>query len=212
MTLKVIGAGFGRTGTLSLKVALEQLGFGPCYHMVEVFPKPEAPAQWIAALDGAPDWEAIFAGYGCTVDWPAAHFWRDLMDYYPDAKIILSVRDTESWFASTQATIFSPRLVSGDAAAIPPHILEMLTRIALADVGGSPADHDACIAAFERHNAEVTKTVPADRLLVFESSQGWAPLCHFLNVAVPDAPYPRANSQQEFQSHSTELMQGGPNR
>src|ERR1700755_877814 len=102
MPLSVIGAGFGRTGTLSLKLALEQLGFGPCYHMVEVFKTPKAPGYWEAAADGRPvDWDQVFEGYRATVDWPSATFWRELAEAYPEAKVILTLRDPESWFAST---------------------------------------------------------------------------------------------------------------
>jgi len=199
MTLKVIGAGFGRTGTMSLKAALEQLGFGPCYHMIEVFPKPEAPDLWSAAADGDPDWESIFDGYASAVDWPACHFWRELMDHYPDAKVILSVRDAEQWFASTQATMFRPDLM-GDSKP-PQNFQNMAAKTVFADIGGDPNDHDSCIAAYKSHNQMVMKTVPADRLLVYEATQGWAPLCAFLGVAAPDAPYPRTNSSDEFAFH-----------
>ena len=196
MPLKVIGAGFGRTGTMSLKLALEQLGFGPCYHMIEVFPKPEAPGQWIAAADGKPDWDAIFSGYQSAIDWPVARFWRPLMDYYPDAKIILSVRDAEKWFASTQATIFNPDMI--DAGKVPPIFREMLAKTVFADIGGDPHDHDACVAAFEAHNARVRAAVPASRLLVYEASQGWEPLCEFLGAPIPEAPFPRENTTDTF--------------
>lgn len=198
MALKVIGAGFGRTATLSLKNALEQLGLGPCYHMLEVAQKPEAPAQWIAAAEGQPDWEKIFDGYSSTVDWPACHFWRELMDYYPEAKVILSVRDAEKWFASTQATIFSPTLLTDGAFVPPPRFGEMSQKIVFADVGGAPNDHDICIEAFNRHNETVMRDVPPERLLVYEASHGWAPLCEFLNLPVPAAPYPSKNASDEF--------------
>jgi hypothetical protein len=196
MTLKIIGAGFGRTGTMSLKLALEQLGFGPCYHMIEVFPKPDAPSQWIAAADGNPDWETIFDGYQSAIDWPVAHFWRELMDYYPDAKIILSVRDAEKWFASTQKTIFDPAMAAPGKA--PPIFVEMCSKVIFPDIGGNPNDHDVCVAHFNRHNENVKNTVPASRLLVYEASQGWEPLCTFLSVPVPDAPYPRENTSDTF--------------
>src|SRR5262249_30221032 len=110
MALKVIGSGYGRTGTLSLKLALEQLGFGPCHHMLEVFPRPQTMPLWIDAARGKPDWEAIFDGFQSMVDHPGCKFWRELAAYYPDAKVIHTVRDPERWFASTQATIFSPQM------------------------------------------------------------------------------------------------------
>jgi hypothetical protein len=196
MTLKVIGAGFGRTGTLSLKAALEQLGFGRCYHMMEVIPNPKAPDLWSAAADGKPDWETIFQGYQSAVDWPACHFWRELSDFYRDAKIILTVRDAEKWFASTQATIFHPDIMGG--AKPPLNFQEMAKKTVFADIGGDPNDHGACIAAYNRHNAKVIETAPADRLLVYEVSQGWGPLCAFLGVPVPDQSFPNSNASDNF--------------
>src|SRR5204863_9086745 len=119
--LKVIGAGFGRTGTMSLKLALEQLGFGPCYHMVEVFKNPTAPDSWYEAAQDPDhaDWAKIFQGYNSTVDWPNATYWRELADAYPDARIILTERDPDAWFESTQATIFNGDF-GGEAAASQP--------------------------------------------------------------------------------------------
>src|SRR5689334_16175753 len=108
MSLKIIGAGLGRTGTMSLKLALEQLGFGPCYHMIEVFMNPPHVPLWIDAADGKPEWEKIFANYQSTVDYPGARYWKELAAFYPDAKVLHSVRDPQQWFESTQATIFSP--------------------------------------------------------------------------------------------------------
>ncbi|MCB2098759.1 MAG: hypothetical protein KDE05_14095, partial [Parvularculaceae bacterium] len=113
MTLSVIGAGLGRTGTASLKVALETLGLGKCHHMSEVFGSPEQTDLWVKAAHGAPDWPTIFKGYGSAVDFPTAAFWRELADYYPDAKIILSLRDPEKWYESTQETILSPAMAAG---------------------------------------------------------------------------------------------------
>ena len=104
--LKVIGAGFGRTGTYSLKLALEQLGFGPCYHGIEVLRNPSTAQLWIDAADGKPDWAKIFAGRNSTVDWPSCTFYAELADFYPGARVILTERDPEAWFTSTQNTIF----------------------------------------------------------------------------------------------------------
>jgi hypothetical protein len=191
MPLRVIGAGLGRTGTLSLKLALEQLGLGPCYHMLEVRSAPERLEHWnrISAGDQV-DWEEVFAGFQSTVDWPACNYWRELMARYPDAKVILSLRDPESWFRSTQATIFSD-VVQTNA---PPAIVKILTDV----TGPDLHDRAKCIAAFERHNAAVRDGVPADKLLVFDAKQGWGPLCTFLGVPVPDAPFPSVNTTDDF--------------
>lgn len=195
MTLKVIGAGFGRTGTMSLKLALEQIGFGPCYHMAEVFPRPDAPGLWIDAADGAPDWPRIFDGFNASVDWPGATFWRELADHYPDAKVILTVRDPEAWFKSTQATIFARRPASAGSP-----FEQMIMKVLAPLFPGGLTDKDHVIGVFERHNAEVKAAFGPDRLLTFELAQGWAPLCDFLGVPAPDTPMPKTNSTEEFQA------------
>ena len=196
MALKVIGSGLGRTGTMSLKLALEQLGFGPCHHMVEVFMHPESVPLWVAAGEGKPDWDAIFAGYQAMVDYPGCKFWRELMDYYPDAKVLHSTRDPERWFESTQATIFAP----GSGATNPPPPMKPFFDMVTREFEGRLHDRDFMIEMFKQHDATVVATVPKERLLVFEASQGWEPLCAFLGVAVPDKPYPRENSTADFQA------------
>jgi len=192
--LEVIGAGFGRTGTLSLKLALEQLGFGPCYHMVEVFKNPQAPRWWSEAADGRADWPKVFAGYAATVDWPGATFYAQLSRAYPDAKVILTERDPNEWFDSTQATIFPASIPPGT----PPAFQEMFDKVIRRLFDDRLRDREHAIAVFNRHNADVRKTIPRDRLLVYEVAQGWAPLCRFLDVAVPTTPMPKANTREEF--------------
>jgi hypothetical protein len=199
MALSVIGAGFGRTGTLSLKLALEELGFGPCYHMVEVLKNPDAPGYWEAAADGRPvDWERVFAGYHATVDWPGATFWRELAEAYPEAKVILTVRDPEAWFTSNQATIFSPGY-DGDEP-----FPRMVRKVIGALFDQRLHDKDKLLEVFARHNETVRRVIPAERLLVYEVSQGWAPLCDFLGAPVPQAPFPRVNSTEEAQRNFAE--------
>ncbi|MBV8684671.1 MAG: hypothetical protein JO111_17485 [Caulobacteraceae bacterium] len=194
MSLSVIGAGFGRTGTMSLKLALEQLGFGPCYHMVEVFKGgPDAFGWWEDAADGRPDWPRIFAGYYSTVDWPSATFYAELAEAYPDAKVILTRRDPESWFRSTQATIFAQDITN------PENPFErMVTKVVGRLFDLRMHDKARLLEVYERHNAEVQRRIPADRLLVYELSEGWAPLCAFLGVPVPETPMPKVNTTEEF--------------
>jgi len=196
MTLSVIGAGLGRTGTLSLKFALEQLGLGRCYHMMEVFGLAAAPGQWTRAADGeVMDWDEVFTGFNATVDWPACDFYRELMERYPQAKVILSVRDPQAWYESTQATIFR----SHDGA--PPEWLEMFEKLIVRNkFNGDLHTRDHVIGVYERHNDEVRRTVPAEKLLEYRPGDGWEPLCAFLGVPVPDAPYPKTNSTEEFQA------------
>ncbi|HTU16893.1 MAG TPA: sulfotransferase [Gemmataceae bacterium] len=207
MSLKVIGAGFGRTGTLSLHSALEELGFTRCYHMREVLTHPDHVAAWSAASRGEPvDWDALFAGYQATVDWPACSFYRELLNRYPDAKVILTVRDADKWYDSAFETIYYVR------QAFPMWSRWFLLRMRrftrmlddvvwLGTFQGRFADKQHAIAAFNRHNDEVRRTVPADRLLIYEVSRGWEPLCAFLGVPVPqDKPFPRLNDTAEFRS------------
>jgi hypothetical protein len=196
MTLAVIGSGLGRTGTMSLKLALEQLGLGPCHHMTEVFQHPESIPLWVAAGAGHPDWNAIFDGYGAMVDYPGCKFWRALMDFYPDAKIIHTIRDPEAWFQSTQSTIFAPHSMALSSDSPFAAFFGMIT----ADYGDKLHDRDFMIAYFERHTETVLEAVPKDRLLVYEASHGWEPLCRFLELAEPTGAFPHVNSRAEFQA------------
>jgi hypothetical protein len=196
MTLQLFGTGLGRTGTMSLKLALEQLGLGPCHHMVEVFAKPERVPLWIAAGAAHADWDAIFEGYNSAVDYPSCRFWRELMAYYPEAKMIHTVRDPARWFASTQETIFSPQTVgaTGDGP------LAAFFNIFMADYGGHMHERDFMLDYYRRHTETVLATVPKERLLVFEVAQGWEPLCAFLGVPAPATPFPRENSTADFKA------------
>ena len=195
MSLQVIGAGLGRTGTLSLKVALEQLGFLSCYHMAEVIMQPARVQDWLDAANGTPNWERTFAGFTATVDYPGCRYWRELVAAYPDAKVILSVRDPDKWFESTQATIFSEQSLEHFRI---PQLSEFFQRNVFAEFGDKIHDRDFMVAAFKRHNDEVRRVIPPARLLVFEAKQGWVPLCEFLGVPVPATPFPHTNSREEM--------------
>ena len=194
MTLKVIGAGFGRTGTLSLKLALEQLGFGPCYHMVEVFKNPPAAQWWVDAADGRPDWRKIFEAYNSTVDWPSCTYYAELADAYPDAKVILTERDPEAWFTSTQNTIFPNQSPPDTDKPFDQMFRKVIGRL----FDNRMREHDHVISAFKRHNAEVRRRIAPARLLVYQVADGWDPLCRFLGVPVPATPMPKTNSTEEF--------------
>ena len=195
MPLRVIGAGLGRTGTSSLKLALEFIGFGPCYHMTELLGHPDHFQLWNDAAEGRPDWAGIFAGYGATADYPGCAFWRELAAAYPEAKIVLTLRDPEEWFESTQATVFSPSRPSpppNSPFASPFRIIHTIHR--------DLHDRVSMLADFTRHNDAVIAEAPKDRLLIYEVSDGWAPLCDFLGVPVPDAPFPHTNTRAEMQA------------
>jgi Sulfotransferase domain len=204
MTLKVVGAGFGRTGTLSLKVALEKLGFGPCYHMAEVFPRPEHIAMWHRLAFGHPmDWDLVFSGFSATVDWPAARWWREIAAHYPDAKVLLSVRDPEAWYKSMIDTIYQPMKwpVPDGVPEIVRLQNEMARRAILGDTFDNRFEDKAhAIEVFRRHNQEVRDTIDPGRLLVFDVREGWAPLCRFLEVPIPDEPFPRLNDTASTQA------------
>ncbi|MFZ5913715.1 MAG: sulfotransferase family protein [Pseudomonadota bacterium] len=198
MALSVIGAGFGRTGTLSLKGALEQLGFGPCYHMIEVIKNPHFSAYWEAIGDGAPaGWDRVFQGYRASVDWPACAYYAELAAHYPDARVILTRRDPGAWFDSAHNTIFTrmPRRLN----PVDPRGRMAYELIFKKTFGGNIDDRAHAIAVYERHNAEVIRTIPASRLLVYDLAEGWGPLCAFLGVPVPQTPMPKVNTTREFQ-------------
>jgi hypothetical protein len=210
MALKVIGSGFGRTGTMSLKLALDQIGLGPCYHMVEVFKNPAAPDMWSAAADDPAhaDWATIFDGYTSTVDWPNATYYKELADAYPDAKVVHTERDAEDWYASTQATIFVDRGPPDADAPFP----RMFGKVIRSLFDGRMHDKDHVIGVYNAHNARVRETIPADRLLIYHVADGWEPLCEFLGVPVPEGGTPKVNSREEFAAMVAGGGPGGPGR
>ncbi len=208
MSLKIIGAGFGRTGTLSLKLALEELGLGPCYHMTETIAHPEHDAMWLALARGATsDWRTVLNGYASTVDWPSTYFWNELAAANPQAKIILTVRDPEDWYASAAATIFARMLEFESLRADPDAVdatrrghMEMVNAIVVEKTFGGSLDKHHAIAVFKEHNDDVRRSVQPDRLLVYQTGEGWEPLCAFLGVTLPATPYPKANTTEDFRS------------
>jgi Sulfotransferase domain len=199
MTKHVIGAGVGRTGTYSLKLAINSLGFGPCHHMEEVLHQQgwQVPL-WQAAVRGRADWNTIYDGYESAVDWPTAGFFRELYEAYPSAKFVLTVRSRESWAESFSHTIY--RLLAQRDQA-PPELrewLEMASDVVVRTGFPPGLDGAALMEAFEAHNDAVRDTIPAKQLLVYQVKDGWEPLCAFLGVPVPADPFPRTNDRSEF--------------
>lgn len=200
MTLQVVGAGVGRTGTHSLKLALEQLLGGACHHMLEIIGDPQAQVpKWIAALEdpAGTDWCALLDGYVAQVDWPGASYWRELAGAHPDALVLLSVRDPDSWYRSAANTIF----LSFDT--VPPEMKPWMetVRAALAErFSDRFEDRQAMIDAFERHNDDVRREIPAARLLEWRVGDGWEPICERLGLAVPAEPFPVTNTTDEFRA------------
>lgn len=197
--LRVVGAGLGRTGTNSLKLALERLLGEPCYHMFEVLEHPDHVPVWHQAVRSEPvDWHALFRGYSAAVDWPASAFWYELSETFPDALVLLSVReDSETWWRSASATIFN-RFVRGN---VPPEMaawhamLSDLFRLRFTD---QIFDRDAAIATYEAHNEEVRRRTDPARLLEWRPGDGWEPLCQALRLPVPEEPFPHVNTTEEF--------------
>jgi hypothetical protein len=205
MALKVIGAGLGRTATFSLKFALEHLGFGPCYHMSEVFAAARRNVPlWLDVIDGRSDWDAVFEGFHSTTDYPACTYWRELAEHYPQAKIVLTVRDADSWFDSVSETIFSDAM-QGSLVGSPTG--DMMQGVIFDAFGDRVRDRAFMTEWFERRNRDVIDALPVERLLVFSPKEGWEPLCAFLGVPVPDGPFPSINSRDELGTASDE--QGG---
>ena len=197
MTLRVIGAGLGRTGTNSLKLALEELLGGPCYHMFEVRERPEDPDAWARAYAGdLPDWRAFFADYVASVDWPAAPFWPQLSEAFPDAIILLSVRDPDAWWTSASTTIF-PAVATYFAPDAPDDGWTGMGR-GMMNAFTPRWQHEAdAKAAYVAYNDRVRTTAPAERLVEWQTGEGWGPICAALGLAVPDHPFPHVNTNAE---------------
>ncbi|MCA8901592.1 MAG: sulfotransferase family protein [Hyphomonas sp.] len=211
MALKVIGAGFGRTGTLSMKAALERLGYVKCHHMMEVFPSPDQVRMWDEIGQGKdPGWDTVFEGFEASVDFPSSSYWRELADYYPEAKVILTTRSFESWYKSASETIYpSSAKIPGWMKALVPKV-KTITRMVDNTVWGRVfhgrfEDYEYARKVFEEHEAAVKATIPSERLLVFEPKQGWEPLCAFLGKDVPDEPFPRVNDTAEFKKRIAQM-------
>ena len=193
MTLKIIGTGFGRTGTDSMRKALNILGVGPTHHMFEIAKGTPLREPWLELAKGAaPDWSVLFKGYNACVDWPSAFYWRTLIDHYPEAKVLLTMRPAESWWTSFEATILG-HIKRGDD----PHGFAQL----LVDeqvFHGRADDREYAMAVYNKNVEDVLSTVAADRLLVHNLGDGWEPLCHWLGLPVPDVDYPRGNTTEDF--------------
>jgi hypothetical protein len=209
--MKLIGAGMPRTGTLTQKVALEMLGLGPCYHMVDVLADLDQAKLWQRALDGEAPWGQIFGDFNSTVDWPGGYFYPELMAVYPEAKVLLSVREPQAWERSMRETVWAVRhgeslvrLLSSAQAHVNPQwrgFLEMIDRLVWEDEGTFASGHaepQQLIDTMIRHNREVESNVPPERLLVWSVEEGWQRLCEFLEVPVPRQPFPHVNDRTEF--------------
>jgi hypothetical protein len=206
----LIGAGLPRTGTLTQKVALERLGVGPCYHWVNVLADLDHVRLWDRAMDGEGPWDEIFAGHHSSADWPGGYFYRELMDVYPDAKVLLSVRDPEKWEPSFRETIVEmsygrslmPLLAHARAEVDPKFkaYLELVDRMFWGPEGtfSQGQEPQQLMEQMVAHHERVKRDVPPERLLVWEVGEGWEPLCAFLEVPVPDEPFPHANDRETF--------------
>lgn len=209
--MRVIGAGLPRTGTLTQKLALEQLGLGPCYHWVNVLADLEQVELWDRAMDGEGPWEEVFAGCGATVDWPGGYFYKELIEVYPEAKVLLSVREEHSWERSFRQTIVAlrhgeslMRLLSSARGEVDPRwhrYLALVDRMFWGPEGtfaAGWAEPQQLIDQMVRHNEEVKRIVAPERLLVWKVTEGWGPLCDFLGVEVPAEPLPHENDRETF--------------
>ena len=220
MSLQIIGAGFGRTGTKSLQLALETLGYGKCYHMEALLRNPEGVKHWTDAYNETPvNWNALFEGYNSIVDFPGSMYYKELHNYYPEAKVILSVRDPESWYQSALKTIYA--FDPGPAIKI-----KLLLKMPFSSTArnlfkviqlneksiwkkffeGKFEDKANAINKFNRHIEEVKQTIPENQLLIFEAKDGWQPLCEFLNKPIPETPYPRSNKGENFHEWATGIV------
>lgn len=202
--LNVIGLGYPRTGTMSLKFALEGLQLGPCYHMIEVFSRPSDVSFWMSALETqgeGTDWSTIFAEFPATTDCPACHFWRPLAKCFPDAKYILTVRDSEAWYDSCLETVYQAMTHPEHAPDDAHRSVQHMARTLILDTmfAGRFLDREFAIQTYEQHNQQVIAAFPASQLLVLNVADGWQPLCEFLKLPVPEQPFPQSNTRAEFQ-------------
>jgi hypothetical protein len=224
MALKIIGSGLGRTGTHSLKEALEQLGYGKCYHMVELLKNPSGLTYFTDAESGkTPSWDSLFTGYLSAIDYPVARYYKQLMKFYPDAKVIHTTRDPDSWYQSCTETIFwaskpdAGRIINmmirmpfnkGIRNRLP--VLKYNGGLLDKEFGKNLKDKARVLESFHRHNEEVVATVPKERLLVYKVQEGWEPLCKFLNAPVPNTAFPKSNSKAEFIENVKKISKGRP--
>ncbi len=197
--MRIVGAGLGRTGTLSLKQALERLLGQPCYHMLEVLANPGHVDVWHEAIRGnPPEWREFFGGYGATVDWPAVTYYHELADIYPDSLVLLSTRDADVWWRSANRTIFESMRRGGGDDPAQQSFVAMATEMFQTTFAPSLEDEDGCKAAFEQHNQRVRDTIPHDRLVEWQPGDGWEPLCTALDLPVPEEAFPHTNTTEEF--------------
>jgi hypothetical protein len=209
MPLKIIGAGFGRTGTSSLHAALNRLGL-PCYHMVEVIDNRANKSHldfWCDVANGAAgtqyDWEQVFSRYAAAIDNPACCVWRELLVAYPEAKVILTTHPggADAWYESTMETIYFTETlwqfkVLELATSFGRKMGEMSRKLIWQrSHQGTMSDRASAIAHYHRHIADVTASVPPDRLLVYSVDRGWKPLCDFLHLPEPVDAFPNINDR-----------------
>jgi hypothetical protein len=204
--LRVVGAGLPRTATRSLKGALELLLGDRCYHMAEVFEhlEEDVPA-WRAAIRGDDvDWSSFPPSCVATVDWPASAFWRELAEANPEAVIVLSTRESAAkWWESCDETIL-PVLRKPVEQPENEEWQQMALELAAREIGPDWDDAEHAQAFYDRHNAQVRREAPADRLLDWRATDGWEPLCSALGVAVPDEPFPRVNTREEWAARNAQ--------
>ena len=202
--MKVLGAGFGRTGTMSLKIALEKLGIGPCYHMREVISHPSHIKIWYDISRGEhPNWDRLFSGFNSAVDFPVCLFYEELVNKFPDAKFILTLRDFDTWYKSTANTIYKvPTMLPGwFKRVVYPIRMFIEMQVILIWVGlfkNNFSDRESTELVYNEHIESVKKTISADKLLIYRINEGWGPLCEFLNVEKPETPFPKVNDTAEM--------------
>ena len=202
--MKVFGAGFGRTGTMSLKFALEKLSIGPCYHMREVVSRPSHIKLWYDISRGEhPNWNRLFSGFNSAVDFPVCLFYKQLINIFPEAKFILTLRDFDTWYISTANTIYKVPSILPDwfERVVYPIRMFIVMQVNLIWVGlfkNNFSDREATKLVYYEHMESVKKIIPADKLLIYNVKEGWEPLCEFLDVDVPDIPFPKVNDTAEM--------------
>lgn len=201
--LEVIGAGFGRTGTHSLAAALEILGYGPCYHMLELHRNPDHNSAWADAMEGNEvEWHALFKAYNSTVEWPTVSFLDQILPEFPKAKVVLTLRDAEDWYESASATIFDGLALSRfNPDPIQRKRGGLARRLILDGVfSGRHREKEHAIAVYRQHIDRVIGMVSTESLLLYRIGEGWEPLCEFLSVKSPEEDFPWLHERKQFMS------------
>ena len=226
MSIKIIGAGFPRTGTTTLKQALETLGYSKTYHFKDLIADPDRLKDWEELeTKGHTNFAALFDGFVATVDFPGYPYYKILLEKYPDAKVILTKRKFEAWYESTRKTVWKagPQTVPAKLAMLLKMLFNQRLRQTFKCIkfmratylgkqfDNKFASREHAEKVFYNHIAEVSEYVPKEQLLIYDVAEGWEPLCRFLSCPIPREPFPHLNKKEHFHAMVKGMIQEAVN-